>query len=126
MTSLIPVYLTGLIILRDMLLVSAGFYIRYISLPKPRTLSRYFDASLATAQLAPTFISKCNTLVQLCLTFGTLGVKVAGLTEQALPVMEAMWWVFNFQVFLNHENFSFFFFVFMELADFIFLKTKAG
>ncbi|KAI5706991.1 hypothetical protein M8J75_013268 [Diaphorina citri] len=70
-------YLTGLIILRDSLLVGAGFYVRYVSLPKPRTLSRYFDVTLVTAQLAPTFISKCNTSVQLCLTFGTLGVKVA-------------------------------------------------
>lgn len=89
--ELIPVYLTGLIILRDSLLVSAGFYIRYISLPKPRTLSRYFDVSLATAQLEPTFISKLNTLIQLFLTFGTLGVKVMNLTEEAMPVMEAMW-----------------------------------
>ncbi|KAL1461203.1 hypothetical protein WDU94_013122 [Cyamophila willieti] len=89
--ELIPVYLTGLIILRDILLVGAGFYVRYISLPKPRTLSRYFDVSLATVQLAPTFISKCNTSVQLFLTFGTLGVSVFDLTDKAMPVMEAMW-----------------------------------
>uniref|UniRef100_A0A8D8Y8X4 cardiolipin synthase (CMP-forming) n=1 Tax=Cacopsylla melanoneura TaxID=428564 RepID=A0A8D8Y8X4_9HEMI len=89
--ELIPVYLTGLIILRDILLVGAGFYVRYISLPKPRTLSRYFDVSLATAQLAPTFISKCNTSVQLFLTFGTLGVSVFDMTEQTMPVMEAIW-----------------------------------
>lgn len=89
--ELIPIYLTGLIILRDSLLVGAGFYVRYVSLPKPRTLSRYFDVTLVTAQLAPTFISKCNTSVQLCLTFGTLGVKVLDLTTEATPVLEAMW-----------------------------------
>lgn len=63
--NLMPVYLTGLILSRDVALASAGFYIRYKSLPPPKTLARYFDATHATAKLAPTGISKFNTTVQL-------------------------------------------------------------
>ncbi|XP_038206572.1 probable cardiolipin synthase (CMP-forming) [Zerene cesonia] len=65
--NLIPLALTLLIVGRDAALVAAGFVIRYISLPPPRTLSRYFDVTHATAQLAPTFISKVNTAIQLLL-----------------------------------------------------------
>ncbi|CAH0552004.1 unnamed protein product [Brassicogethes aeneus] len=74
--DLIPIALTGLIILRDVMLVAAGFVIRYMSLPPPRTLSRYFDVTHATAQLAPTFISKVNTAVQLLLVGSTLAAPV--------------------------------------------------
>ncbi|KRT81571.1 hypothetical protein AMK59_5989, partial [Oryctes borbonicus] len=41
--GLIPIVLTSIIIGRDVLLITAGFVIRYQSLPPPRTLSRYFD-----------------------------------------------------------------------------------
>lgn len=39
--DLIPVALTGLIITRDVLLVIAGFVIRYISLPPPVSIIFY-------------------------------------------------------------------------------------
>ncbi|CAH1394194.1 unnamed protein product [Nezara viridula] len=68
--DLMPVFLTGLILSRDVALASAGFYIRYKSLPPPKTLVRYFDATHATAKLAPTGISKFNTTVQL----GAVGI----------------------------------------------------
>ncbi|KAK3913506.1 putative cardiolipin synthase (CMP-forming) [Frankliniella fusca] len=74
--DLIPVALTSLIVARDAALVGAGSYIRYKSLPHPRTFQRYFDATHATAQLAPTGISKFNTLVQLALVACTLGAPV--------------------------------------------------
>ncbi|KAL9695344.1 hypothetical protein quinque_014629 [Culex quinquefasciatus] len=57
-------WLSGMILFRDAFLIGAGFVIRYISLPQPRTLSRYFDVTHATAQLAPTFVNKVNTAVQ--------------------------------------------------------------
>ncbi|KAG5868155.1 hypothetical protein JTB14_017348 [Gonioctena quinquepunctata] len=89
--NLIPVLLTGMIIARDVVLVSAGFVIRYRSLPPPRTLSRYFDVSHATAQLAPTFISKVNTAVQLLLVGSTLAAPVFHYVGH--PLLEGLWYV---------------------------------
>ncbi|CAK1552246.1 unnamed protein product [Leptosia nina] len=86
--NLIPLALTLLIVARDAALVGAGFVIRYISLPPPRTLSRYFDVTHATAQLAPTFISKVNTAVQLLLVGTTLASPVFGYVDHpALQVL---------------------------------------
>ncbi|XP_075222999.1 cardiolipin synthase isoform X2 [Lycorma delicatula] len=83
-----PVPLTALIITRDVMLAAAGFYIRYQSLPPPRTLSRYFDMTHATAQLTPTKISKINTTIQLMTGFLTLSAAALGLTEH--PALHAL------------------------------------
>ncbi|XP_041969137.1 probable cardiolipin synthase (CMP-forming) [Aricia agestis] len=86
--NLIPLPLTLLIIARDAALVTAGFVIRYISLPPPKTISRYFDVTHATAQLAPTFISKVNTAVQLILVGTALASPVFGYVDHpALQVL---------------------------------------
>ncbi|KAJ8980184.1 hypothetical protein NQ317_011429 [Molorchus minor] len=90
-SNLIPVVLTGMIIVRDVLLVIAGFVIRYRSLPPPRTLSRYFDVTHATAQLAPTFISKVNTGVQLLLVGSTLAAPVFQYVGH--PFLEYLWYI---------------------------------
>ncbi|CAF4910618.1 unnamed protein product [Pieris macdunnoughi] len=89
--NLIPLALTLLIVARDAALVSAGFVIRYISLPPPRTLSRYFDVTHATAQLAPTFISKVNTAIQLLLVGTTLASPVFGYVDH--PALQALFGV---------------------------------
>ncbi|NP_001164128.1 cardiolipin synthase 1 [Tribolium castaneum] len=89
--DLIPIALTSLIVLRDVCLVTAGFVIRYRSLPPPRTLSRYFDATHATAQLAPTFISKVNTGVQLLLVGSTLAAPVFHYVGH--PALECLWYI---------------------------------
>ncbi|XP_034834108.1 probable cardiolipin synthase (CMP-forming) [Maniola hyperantus] len=86
--GLIPLSLTLLIVARDVALVAAGFVIRYISLPPPKTLSRYFDVTHATAQLAPTFISKMNTAVQLLLVGTTLASPVLGYVDH--PALTAL------------------------------------
>ncbi|KAM3962436.1 cardiolipin synthase [Aphomia sociella] len=86
--NLIPLSLTMLIVGRDSALVIAGFVIRYMSLPPPRTLSRYFDVTHATAQLAPTFISKVNTAVQLLLVGTTLASPVFGYVDH--PALQAL------------------------------------
>ncbi|XP_072929982.1 probable cardiolipin synthase (CMP-forming) [Epargyreus clarus] len=86
--ELIPLALTLLIVGRDAALVVAGFVIRYMSLPPPRTLSRYFDVTHATAQLAPTFISKVNTAVQLLLVGTTLASPVFGYVDH--PALQAL------------------------------------
>ncbi|KFO96940.1 Cardiolipin synthase, partial [Calypte anna] len=62
--NLIPVSLTSMIILRDVALIAAVFYVRYKTLSPPRTLSRYFNPCYATAQLKPTFISKVRVVTQ--------------------------------------------------------------
>ncbi|XP_012542038.2 probable cardiolipin synthase (CMP-forming) isoform X2 [Monomorium pharaonis] len=74
--GLIPVPLTCLVVSRDVVLVTAASYIRYRSLPPPKTLARYFDPTHATVQLAPTLTSKLNTGVQLSLVAGTLAAPV--------------------------------------------------
>ncbi|XP_005991154.1 cardiolipin synthase (CMP-forming) isoform X2 [Latimeria chalumnae] len=56
--NLIPVPLTAMILSRDIALIAAVFYVRYRTVPPPRTLSKYFNPCYATAQLKPTFISK--------------------------------------------------------------------
>ena len=56
--NLIPASLTGLIVSRDLFLVYAGLYIRYMSVVPPFTLQKYFDPTLPTATIQPTTISK--------------------------------------------------------------------
>uniref|UniRef100_A0A8C3W8X9 Cardiolipin synthase (CMP-forming) n=1 Tax=Catagonus wagneri TaxID=51154 RepID=A0A8C3W8X9_9CETA len=74
--DLIPVPLTFMIISRDIMLIAAVFYVRYRTLPTPRTLSKYFNPCYATARLKPTFISKVNTAVQLILVAASLAAPV--------------------------------------------------
>lgn len=74
--DLIPVPLTYMIISRDIMLIVAVFYVRYRTLPEPRTLSKYFNPCYATARLKPTFISKVNTAVQLILVAASLAAPV--------------------------------------------------
>lgn len=88
--DLIPPLLTGAIIARDVILVTAGFVIRYKSLPPPFTLAQFFDVTYATAQLTPTLISKVNTGVQLILVGTTLSAPVFGFVGH--PFLEFLWY----------------------------------
>lgn len=63
----LPVALVSLILARDAGLALAAIYIRWISLPPPKTMRRYWDFSLPSAEVKPTEISKLNTLLQLLL-----------------------------------------------------------
>ncbi|KAK0164344.1 hypothetical protein PV328_002983 [Microctonus aethiopoides] len=86
--NLIPVPLTCLVVLRDIVLIGGASYIRYRSLPPPKTLNRYFDPSHATVQLAPTLTSKLNTAVQLVLLGGTLAAPVFHFVNH--PLLEGL------------------------------------
>lgn len=111
--NLIPVPLTCLVVLRDIVLIGGASYIRYRSLPPPviihtnylfylsihshsiifnylfqKTLNRYFDPSHATVQLAPTLTSKLNTAVQLALLGGTLAAPVFHFVNH--PLLEGL------------------------------------
>ncbi|KFB48918.1 AGAP000843-PA-like protein [Anopheles sinensis] len=92
--DLLPLWLTMMILFRDVFLIGAGFVIRYISLPQPRTLSRYFDVTHATAQLAPTFVSKLNTAVQLVTVAVTLGAPIFGYVDHAY--LHGLWYATGF------------------------------
>ncbi|MCJ1388296.1 hypothetical protein MMC18_001142 [Xylographa bjoerkii] len=71
-----PLWLAGIILSRDVLLGIAAIYYRYISLPPPKTFSRYWDFSLPSAEVHPTGISKINTALQLGLIGWTVGMPL--------------------------------------------------
>lgn len=62
-----PVWLAVIILGRDFGLLLSALYWRWISLPRPRTLKRYWDFSLPSAEVHPTQLSKINTGLQLAL-----------------------------------------------------------
>ncbi|MDI1492506.1 MAG: hypothetical protein OHK93_003720 [Ramalina farinacea] len=76
--GLLPLTLTVVILGRDVLLSLSAIYYRYISLPPPRTLARYWDFSLPSAEVRPTGISKFNTFLQLVLVAVTMGGLALG------------------------------------------------
>ncbi|SLM35739.1 cdp-diacylglycerol-glycerol-3-phosphate 3-phosphatidyltransferase [Lasallia pustulata] len=83
----LPVWLATIILGRDVLLGIAAIYYRYISLPPPKTLARYWDFSLPSAEVHPTGISKVNTALQLALIGGTVGMPlVTGVDLRGLMV----------------------------------------
>jgi cardiolipin synthase len=73
------VWLATIVLGRDAGLAIAAIYYRWISLPPPKTFTRYWDFSLPSAEVRPTTISKYNTFLQLGLV---------GLTTAA-PLIEA-------------------------------------
>ncbi|XP_073816921.1 probable cardiolipin synthase (CMP-forming) [Musca autumnalis] len=89
--DLLPLWLAGTILFRDVFLIAAGFVIRYISLPPPRTFSRYFDATHVTAQLEPTLISKINTGVQLSAVGISLGAPMWGYLDHT--ALHGLWYL---------------------------------
>lgn len=81
--SRLPMPLAVVILGRDALLGLAALYYRYISLPPPKTMARYWDFSLPSAEVHPTGISKVNTALQLALIGATVAMPVipSGLVE---------------------------------------------
>jgi len=63
----IPWWLAVIILGRDVGLAISAIYFRWISLPPPKTMARYWDFSLPSAEVRPTEISKINTFLQLLL-----------------------------------------------------------
>lgn len=91
-SNLMPLWLTSIIIFRDVFLIAAAFVIRYNSLPpEHRTLTKYFDATHVTAQLAPTFISKVNTAVQLFTIAASLGAPVFDYGDHVM--LQSLWYL---------------------------------
>ncbi|KAK4687667.1 cardiolipin synthase (CMP-forming), partial [Tremellales sp. Uapishka_1] len=91
-SGLLPIPLAILIFGRDVALSLSAFYFRYISLPPPRTLKRYFDPSMPSAEVKPTQISKINTALQLLLMGLTTVSPLLGLSV-ATPLYALQWTV---------------------------------
>ncbi|KIY70544.1 hypothetical protein CYLTODRAFT_370758 [Cylindrobasidium torrendii FP15055 ss-10] len=72
----LPVPLAVIIVGRDVLLSLSAFWIRYTSLPAPKTFSRYWDFSIPSAEVNPTGISKVNTALQLLLMGSTTVAQI--------------------------------------------------
>ncbi|EJD48158.1 hypothetical protein AURDEDRAFT_183519 [Auricularia subglabra TFB-10046 SS5] len=92
MSNLLPVPLAVIIIGRDVLLSISAFYYRYISLPAPKTFSRYWDFSIPSAEVRPTQISKVNTALQLLL-MGLTTVNPVLPLELTVPISYLQWTV---------------------------------
>lgn len=77
----LPIWLAVIVLGRDVALAISAIYFRWISLPPPKTMSRYWDFSLPSAEVHPTEISKINTLLQLLLIGNAM----------VLPVLPELW-----------------------------------
>ncbi|WFD45315.1 cardiolipin synthase (CMP-forming) [Malassezia psittaci] len=62
-----PMWLALVILGRDVYLMLLAFYLRFRSLPKPRTFARYWDPRYPSVHVSPTQLSKYNTFLQLLL-----------------------------------------------------------
>ncbi|XP_047506965.1 probable cardiolipin synthase (CMP-forming) isoform X2 [Pieris napi] len=80
----------GYVIMQDDYHLALGL-LTFAGITDLRTLSRYFDVTHATAQLAPTFISKVNTAIQLLLVGTTLASPVFGYVDH--PALQALFGV---------------------------------
>lgn len=71
-----PIWLATIILGRDVGLGLSAFYYRWISLPPPKTMARYWDFSLPSAEVRPTGISKINTALQLFLVGSSMALPL--------------------------------------------------
>lgn len=86
--AVIPLSVASLILGRDVLLGLSAIYYRYISLPAPKTLTRFWDFSIPSAEVHPTTISKYNTAFQMLYIGG--GVLYPVLLNQIDPSYVAL------------------------------------
>ncbi|KAJ2088700.1 hypothetical protein GGI09_006361 [Coemansia sp. S100] len=89
--GLLPTTLAVVIIGRDVALSFAAFFIRWATLPGPKTLKRYFDLSIPSVEVRPTVISKWNTALQLSLMGATLASPVFGIPADFVGLVGLQW-----------------------------------
>jgi cardiolipin synthase len=83
------VWVASIILGRDVGLAIAAIYFRWISLPPPKTFTRYWDFSLPSAEVRPTTISKYNTFLQLALVGLTTAAPLLSVDlAPALTIMQ--------------------------------------
>lgn len=93
----IPMYMAVLILGRDFLLGLSAFYYRYISLPPPKTFTRYWDFSIPSAEVHPTTISKYNTFFQMIY----LGLSLAHPVLNDSIAAGGMEWLAQYSNYIN-------------------------
>jgi len=103
--NMIPASLTGLIVSRDLFLVYAGLYIRYMSVVPPFSIKKYFDPTLPTATIQPTTISKVNTALQFLLIAVSLGAPIVQLQNH--PYLHYLWAATGTTTFLSAVSYAF-------------------
>jgi len=103
--NLIPASLTGLIVSRDLFLVYAGLYIRYMSVVPPFTIKKYFDPTLPTATIQPTTISKINTGLQFLLIAVSVSAPLLQLQNHA--GLHYLWAATGATTFLSAVSYAF-------------------
>lgn len=88
----LPMYIATLILGRDVSLAVAAIYYRWASLPAPKTLARYWDFSLPSAEVHPTTISKYNTALQLMLIGATTAMPLldGGMSVSGVKLDDAL------------------------------------
>ncbi|KAI6188861.1 Cardiolipin synthase [Aphelenchoides besseyi] len=86
---LIPYSLTGIVFLRDFLLLFGAFRHRYLILEPPRTIRRYFNPSVSSIEIQPTFASKLNTVLQLMTVTFSLAGPVLEYSDH--PLLKTLW-----------------------------------
>lgn len=80
----------------------AAIYYRWISLPPPKTFTRYWDFSLPSAEVRPTTISKYNTFLQLGLMGATMVAPV--ITADIAGTVTVLQWVFSLSLVLSSPS----------------------
>jgi len=88
--GILPVWIAGTILGRDVALAVSAIYFRWISLPPPKTMKRYWDFSLPSAEVHPTNISKLNTALQLALIGACVAHPIVGGSADWEAAFQAM------------------------------------
>ncbi|CAL2035129.1 unnamed protein product [Caenorhabditis brenneri] len=88
--GLIPLPLTTIVILRDVCLISGGFYKRYQVMNPPYSLNRFFNPQVSSMQVVPTMMSKVNTVLQLSLVALSLASPVFDFSQAANDAIFAL------------------------------------
>jgi cardiolipin synthase len=75
--NLIPLWLLALILSRDVVIMCVAAYLRFKSVPPPRTLKKILNMKNATVQLYPTLVSKvCSTILFFLIQLIILSIQV--------------------------------------------------
>jgi len=91
MVDMIPVWLCGMIILRDVLIVLTSSHFHYKHIPPPKTLSKFLDFESSPVKMEPTQISKYNTFLQLGLVTASIGAPIFSLSDHYL--LQSYWYL---------------------------------
>ena len=89
-TQVIPLWLTGLFVFKDLSLIVAGLVVRYKTCPPPVTLKRFFDPSIVNVEVRASVLSKTNTLLQMCLLWTSMCFNVFDVNDSLLHLLWAV------------------------------------